>query len=277
MRDQPRQIEAISSPHNHLVKLVRSLVQRKHRDATGLFAVEGPTYISRAVSHGFRMRHLLLDTGHRHDRELADVLGDARTAGAQVCLVTSALLSRITGKDNPQKLMAVAEQRWANAPPADLQESDVVLALDRVRDPRNLGAIIRTAEATGVRQLLLIGSCCDPWSPEAVRSSAGSLFAVPMMKATVDAFVETARSWPGDVIGADAAASTDFRTPRRGPLLLVMGNESDGISTRVIEVCTGLRRIPMMPGASSLNLAVAAALMLYGLRLPFISADRRQS
>ena len=148
-----------------------------------------------------------------------------------------------------------------------------MLALDRIRDPRNLGAVMRTAEAVGARLLVLVGSCCDPYSPEAVRASAGSLFALPVMKAPTERFLGLVQRWSGDVIGTDLAAGQDFRHPRRGPVLLVMGNESDGLSPDLSRACTRLVRIPMRPAVSSLNLAVAAALMLYELRLPSIARD----
>jgi TrmH family RNA methyltransferase len=265
-----RPIEEITSPHNPLVSLVRSLAQRKYREETGLFAVEGLAFASKAMKCGLKARHVLLNAEHCHDDALRAIIDKARSGGAQIAAVPKSLLSRITGKDNPQKLVLAAEQRWATALPAEVHEGDVVLALDRVRDPRNLGAIIRTAEAAGVRTLVLIGSCCDPWSPEAVRASAGSLFSLPVMKAANGSFRELTSCWTGDVIGTDVAAAADFRHPRRGPVLLVMGNESDGLSEELALACTRLVHIPMMPGVSSLNLAAAAALMLYELRLPLI-------
>jgi TrmH family RNA methyltransferase len=263
-------IEEITSPHNPLIRLVRSLAQRKYREETGLFVAEGVEFAAKAMACGFNARHVLLDTNHDRDDVLQEAIHKARSGGAQIAAVPKSLLSRITGKDSPQKLMLVAEQHWATALPARVHEGDVVLALDRVRDPRNLGAIVRTAEAAGVRMLVLVGSCCDPWSPEAVRASAGSLFALPVMKVANESFLELTSGWTGDVIGTDAAAAADFRHPRRGPVLLVMGNESDGLSDELALACTRLVHIPMMPGVSSLNLAAAAALMLYELRLPSI-------
>ncbi len=273
MNKRPRSIEAISSPHNPLIKLVRSLAQRKHREETGLFLVEGMEFAARAMRCGFTPRHVLADANHASEADMQKLLDEARADGARIATAPKPLLARITARGNPQQMMLVAEQRWASALPADMAEADVVLALDRVRDPRNLGAILRTAEATGVRTLLLCGSCCDPYAPEALRASAGSLFAVPVMKTASDELLERMSGWPGDVIGADVAAAADFRHARRGPVLLVMGNESEGLSENLSRACTRLVRIPMMPGMSSLNLAAAAALLLYELRLPFLSTE----
>ncbi len=251
-------------------------MQRKAREETGLFLAEGSEFAARATAQGFVARSVLLSSAREPDAALQDLVDRARSGGAQVVMVPKALLSRIAGKDNPQDVLLVARQRWSTAVPGELREDDVVLALDRVRDPRNLGAILRTAEAAGLRMIVLVGSCCDPYSPEAVRASAGSLFAVPLMKLPTEGFVELAARWTGDVIGADVAAVTDFRHSRRGPVLLVMGNESEGLSREVSQACTRLVRIPMMPGTSSLNLAAAAALLVYELRLPALSPCPKQ-
>ncbi|MDP9138717.1 MAG: RNA methyltransferase, partial [Pseudomonadota bacterium] len=163
------------------MKLVRSLARRKHRDETGLFLAEGLDFAVRATEGGFRARYLVLAADHRRDDAALTLIEGARSGGAQVAAVPRALLSRMTGKDNPQDLLLVAEQRWAAALPSPIADGDVILVLDRIRDPRNLGAVFRTAAAAGARGVVLAGECCDPFSPEAVRASAGSLFAVPVM------------------------------------------------------------------------------------------------
>jgi TrmH family RNA methyltransferase len=265
-----QRIETFSSPNNPVVKLVRSLALRKHRDETGLFVAEGTEFAARAVAAGFRIRNLLLESGHESHPEFKSLLNKADDDGARISAVSAGLLARITGKDNPQRLILVAEQRWTSALPAPLSRSDVVLALDRIRDPRNLGAIVRTTAAAGARMLVLVGHCCDPYAAEAVRASAGLLFSVPMMKTTSADFLDLTRDWRGDIVGTDVAAAADFRDPRRGPVLLMMGNESRGLSENLLSACTGRVRIPMTPDVPSLNLAAAAALMLYELRRPYL-------
>ena len=139
--------------------------------------------------------------------------------------------------------------------------------LEEVRDPGNLGTIIRTAEAAGAAGVILVGSCCDPFAPETIRATMGSVFAVPLVKMERDAFAEFAKSWPGDVIGTHVSARNDFRSAHyRGPELIVMGSEGPGLSDAALALCTMKVKIPMSGQLDSLNLAIATALTLYQVR-----------
>ena len=146
------------------------------------------------------------------------------------------------------------------------------LALEGIRDPGNLGTILRTAEAAGVTGVVLVGDCCDPFSREAVRGSVGSLFAVPIAKVDVTEFLAWRQLWPGDVVGARAEEAEDFRAAAiRLPALIVMGSERDGLSEALARACTRHVRIPMAGEVESLNLAVASALMLYQVRARWLA------
>ena len=141
------------------------------------------------------------------------------------------------------------------------------LALEGVRDPGNLGTILRTAEAAGAAGLILVGDCCDPFSREAVRGSVGSVFAVPMARVETADFLAWRQHWPGDVVGTRLEDAEDFRAAEiRPPALIVMGGERDGLSAEVAKACSRHVRIPMAGEVESLNLAVATALVLYQVR-----------
>jgi TrmH family RNA methyltransferase len=138
-----------------------------------------------------------------------------------------------------------------------------------VRNPGNLGTIVRTVDAVGASGVILIGNCCDPYARESVRATMGSVFAVPLVKMTREAFVRWRASWKGEVIGTHLDGRQDFRKVQpRGPVLLVMGSEGPGLSQELSKACTQLVKIPMAGQLDSLNLAVAAGLVLYQLRGP---------
>ena len=138
--------------------------------------------------------------------------------------------------------------------------------------PRNLGTIIRTADAVGAVGLLLIGNCCDPYSHEAVRASMGSIFNAPLARADTEAFLAWVKTWRGDIVGTHLDATEDFRAPRyRLPALLVMGSEGPGSRPPCAAACSRLVKIPTTGRLDSLNLAVATALMLYEIRRPGLS------
>jgi TrmH family RNA methyltransferase len=268
----------ITSLQNERVKLIRSLDMRKSRRETGLFVAEGASLLVTAREHGFVPR-ILVTLAWTELGEIGRGLVDwALAAGADVLEVSPAVMMKIAAKDNPQTLMGVFEQRWSSpdalmpgggltAETARKSSNDVWLALEEVRDPGNLGTILRTVDAVGAKGVILIGQCCDPFSHECVRATMGSIFAVPLTRVDRDAFLAFARHWPGDVVGTHLEASEDFRRARlRGPALLVMGSEGPGMSAEVRAACTRLVRIPMAGRLDSLNLAVATALCLYQLR-----------
>jgi RNA methyltransferase, TrmH family len=263
-------MEEITSAQNPLIKLVRSLERRKGRDETGLFVVEGVDYALRARAHRFEPRLLLVDRDRTLESSLNEIITWASAEGARVVSLPPVLLARLSGLANPQALILVCRQRWQppGIPPAG---DTAILALYSVRDPGNLGTIMRTAEATAVTRLFLIEDSCDPFSPEAVRASAGSIFAMNITALARNEFLHIVKDWPGDVAGTHHSASERFRQPYRRPVLLLMGSESHGLPDDLTAACTKLVRIPMAPGVESLNLATAAALMLYELQLPLMS------
>jgi TrmH family RNA methyltransferase len=175
---------------------------------------------------------------------------------------------KLASKDNPQSMLGVFRQRWADAPkPAAVAKDQCWLALEEVRDPGNLGTVIRTVDAAGAAGVVLVGNSCDPYSRESIRATMGSIFSVPLVRMTREAFLAWRAGWPGEVVGLHLSGREDFRKAAYdGPVLLVMGSEGPGLSESLTRSCTKLVRIPMAGKLDSLNLAVATALALYEIR-----------
>ena len=264
----PHEPTTISSLQNERVKLICSLEMRKARRETGLFVAEGASILVTAREAGFTPRMLVAQAGAGQNRIQRGLVAWALAAGADVLDVTPAVLGKLAAKDNPQTVMGVFEQRWAAPPqPRALAADDLWLALEEVRDPGNLGTIMRTVDAVGAKGVILVGACCDPYARDAVRATMGSIFAVPVVRTERPEFLALAAAWPGDVVGTHLDAAEDFRHAQpKGPTLLVMGSEGPGMSDELRTACTRLVRIPMAGGLDSLNLAVATALTLYQLR-----------
>jgi RNA methyltransferase, TrmH family len=259
-------MEEVTSAQNPLIKLVRSLSSRKHRADLTLFAVEGAEYALKAKAHGYEPHLLILDCDRRAGGDIGELIDWARERSARTLAVPPALMSRISGLNNPQALILVCRQRWAEDFADAVPAAAVVLALDGIRDPGNLGTIMRTAEAAFVTRLCLIGQCCDPYAPEALRASAGSLFAMEILRLSHEDALAMMAGWPGDTIATERAAVEDFRQTYRRPVLLLMGSESEGLDAALRGRAAKRVRIPMAPGVESLNVATAAALMLYQLQ-----------
>jgi RNA methyltransferase, TrmH family len=261
-------LRTITSLQNESVKLIRSLEMRKARRETGLFVAEGTSVLITARDNGWVPEMLVCGPGSLENAAARGLLAWAGAAGADCLDASAAVLEKLAAKENPQVVMGVFRQRWAQVPvPSAVGKDALWLALEAVRDPGNLGTIVRTADAVGAGGILLVGQTCDPYSREAVRASMGSIFAVPIARAESAAFLDLARSWPGDVVGTHLDGTQDFRAaPYAEPTLVVMGSEGDGLSEEAASACKRLVRIPMSGRLDSLNLAIATALMLYETR-----------
>jgi len=235
---------------------------RKAREASGLFLVEGLKSVAEAVDLGRAPRILLhgeAAAGHVLLRRAAEL-------AAETLEVSPAILEKISRRDKPQTVLGVFEQAFTALEAVDPATGRCWVALEAVRDPGNLGTIIRTADAAGCGGVILVGDCCDPYSVEAVRATMGSIFAVPIVKAPTETFLGWRRSWPGSVVGALLSATTDFRQAAyRDPTLVIMGNEQAGLTAQIADACDITVKIPMRGRADSLNLAVATGLMIYAL------------
>lgn len=263
-----REAKPITSLTNDRVKAIRALDMRKERKKTGLFVAEGASLLITARDQGFVPETLVYQANAVTGNLQQGLVSWALDKGADVLEVSPAVLEKLASKDNPQAMLAVFRQRWAGPPVAKQVPRDATwLALEEVRDPGNLGTIIRTIDGVGAAGVILIGNCCDPTSREAVRATMGSIFAVPIVRMTREEFLAWRSDWTGDVVGTHLEANEDFRTaPYRGPVLLVMGSEGPGLSESLTRSCTRLVKIPMAGDLDSLNLAVATALTLYQLR-----------
>lgn len=259
--------KVITSLTNDRIKAIRALEMRKARKETGLFVAEGTALLVTARDHGFVPKTLVYQSGSVESGIARGIVAWALKEGTEVLEVSEAVLSKLATKDNPQTLLSVFQQRFSEPPRAAVPPDQTWLALEDIRDPGNLGTIVRTADAAGVAGIILIGHCCDPFASEAVRATMGSIFAVPLAKIERNDFLALARSWRGDVVATHLDARDDFRKIAfQGPELIVMGSEGPGLSDEIAAACTRRVKIPMSGALDSLNLAVATALMLYQVR-----------
>lgn len=261
-------VKQITSHSNPIVKEIKGLVaQRKHRSQSGLFVAEGLKLATDALDAGWGIRYLAVGPDARDNPVAQKAAAAAKARGALILEVSTAVMSAMTRKDNPQMVVGVYEQKILSAGDISAEGATVWVALDRVRDPGNLGTIIRTVDAVGGTGVMLVGDCTDPFAVEAVRATMGSLFHVPLARMTKDEFKRLAGQWPGTVAATHLKGSVDYRTPDYAePVLLVMGNEQKGLEDDMAEACSTLIRIPQVGEADSLNLAVATGISLYEIR-----------
>lgn len=257
-------IRDVTSLTNETVKAVRALHMRKERNETGLFLAEGLKFVTEAVELGHAPRTLLVGKDARAHPLLDQARQATLKAGGEILIVTNEILEKISRRDNAQTVLATFEQRYTPLDAIDPGRAPCWVALEQVRDPGNLGTIIRTADASGCGGVILVGECCDPYSTEAVRATMGSIFAVDIARTPLDAFLTWRAGWPGSVVGARLQASEDYRKAAyRAPALVFMGNEQAGLTPQAAAACDVNVKIPMHGRADSLNLSVATGIMVY--------------
>ena len=256
-----RQITSLTNP---TVKAVRGLHMRKEREETGLFLAEGLKIVIEAIDLGHAPRILMHGSDAAGHPMLQRAVAATLQAQGEVIEVSREVLEKVSKRDNPQAVVGVFPQVYT--PLADIRPEDAPcwVALQAVRDPGNLGTIVRTADSAGCGGVILVGDCTDPYSVEAVRATMGSVFAVKIARAGVEEFLAWRATWPGSVAGALLSATTDYRQAAyRKPTLILMGNEQQGLPPDLAAACDLTVKIPMRGRADSLNLSVATGIMIY--------------
>jgi len=258
-----RQITSLTNP---TVKAVRALHLRKEREESGLFLAEGLKLVIEAIDLGRIPRTLLFGTDAASHPLLRRAVDATRDGGGEVIEVSRDILEKVSRRDNPQAVVAVFSQVFAALEDLKPETASCWVALQSVRDPGNLGTIVRTADSAGCGGVILVGDCCDPYSVEAVRATMGSIFATPLVKASAADFIAWRKSWPGSVVGTLLTATNGYRdAPYRAPTLILMGNEQAGLPPELAAVCDINVKIPMRGRADSLNLSVATGIMIYAV------------
>ncbi|GGE21740.1 RNA methyltransferase [Aureimonas endophytica] len=264
----PGRVKDLSSTANPIVKDLKALAAKKHRDETGLFLAEGLKLVLDALEAGWVLTTLLVAKAEIHNPLLAKTAARARAVGADVVEASAKVMEAVSRRDNPQSAIGVFRQKLVPLEKLAFGADGVVVALDRVRDPGNLGTILRTADAAGAKGVVLVGDCVDPFSVEAVRATMGSIFAVPLTRVAEDAFLRWRQGFAGLVAGTHMRGTVDYREPDYAgrPVVLLMGNEQAGLSEALAGACDRLLRIPQAGRADSLNLGVATGIMLFEAR-----------
>lgn len=258
---QRRSITGFSNP---TVKFLRSLREKKHRKASGRFLAEGLRLLTDARECG-HLPEMLIMAERRDPHPLLDALEtDVLDNGGDVIETSADILGKITGKDNPQAVAGVFAEFDTGLGALDRSSAKIWLVAQALRDPGNLGTMLRTGDAVGAGGLILIDDCADPFSVEAVRASMGAVFTQRIAQARWEEFLPWLRSGPGQLVAASLRDAVDYRTaPYQAPCFLMVGNESRGLPEDYETACDLRVTMPMKGRADSLNAAVAGAVLAY--------------
>ena len=256
-----RTITGFSNP---TVKFLRSLRDKKHRKAEKCFLAEGLRLLTDARETG-RLPQMLVMATSRAAHPLLDALeADVAAAGGEIIEMDEALLTKVTGKDNPQAVCGVFAELGTRLDAIDRTAAPIWLVAQALRDPGNMGTMLRTGDAVGAGGLILIDDCADPFSVEAVRASMGAIFTQQVAQASWAEFIAWLRQGDGQLIAASLRDARPYRgAPYAAPCFLLVGNESRGLPQDYEDACDLRVTLPMLGRADSLNAAVAAAVLAY--------------
>ena len=245
----------ITSTKNELIKELRSLRTRKGRKETGLHLIEGERLVFDAVNSGIAPAHVLVSEGNE------GIILRLAALNVSFTLVSESVLMSVADTENPQGIAAAV--RTPDDTPPESYNGGLIVALDRLQDPGNLGTILRTADAFGASGILLSEGCADPYSPKALRAAMGSTYHIPVWQGDIIKELERLRrSGFALVCGHLEGEEALPKLPENR--VLVIGNEANGVSEETAGLCY-LYRLPMKGRAESLNAAIAAAILIYKL------------
>ncbi len=264
----------ITGYSNPTVKALRALREKKHRKREKKFLAEGLRLLTDARECG-HIPEILVLADRRDPHPLLTALEDAVDAnGGEVIETSPDILSKITGKDNPQAVTGVFSEFDTSLSSLKRDTSNIWLVAQALRDPGNLGTMLRTGDAIGAGGLILIDDCADPFSVEAVRASMGAVFTQAIAQTEWAEFEQWLRQGSGQLVAASLREAQPYRgAPYVAPCFVMVGNESRGLPEEYEMACDLRVTMPMMGRADSLNASVAAAVLGYEV-LSGLSLDK---
>jgi RNA methyltransferase, TrmH family len=258
----------ISSAANPLVKRMRLLADRRHRRREGAFVVEGLQPVWCAVEAGWEIESLLIAPSLLKGAAARRMVEEQESAGVPVVRLSGELFTRLVDREGPGGLAAIVRTRTGGLSTLDVRPGSVFVALHRIANPGNLGTIIRSVDAVGGAGVILIGDTVDAYSPAAVKASMGSLFAVDVVHTTdAEEFFSWATERGVSVLATSGQADDDhWSASYERPIVILLGSERDGLPDDMLAKSSRQLRIPMVGTVDSLNIGVAASIMLYEAR-----------
>lgn len=254
----------ITSRQNRRIVEARKLAERKHREQQGRFLVEGVRLLEMALQAGAQPRELFVSSEQLIGT--AETLLDAMAlAGAELVAVSPDVLASLIEREAAEGLVVTFDLFETSLDKLWLNAQTLVLVLDRLQDPGNVGTLIRTADAVGAAAVVLVEPCVDPFDPKVVRGSMGSLFNVPLVRTgDVPGLFDWLHGHGLHIVGADSRRGIDWGEGLwPGNLALVLGNEARGLSEDVAAQIDAWAKLPIAGKAESLNVAVAGGVLMY--------------
>ncbi len=255
----------ITSKQNKTVRAIRSLLDSKGRASTGLFLAEGLRAVIQALQSVAQIEHIVFNADELVSELGRQTVAQAESAGIPLLELSSEVLDSLARKEKPQGILAVVRQSWHKL--SDLSEpiTGLWIGLESIQSPGNLGTILRISDAVAAKGLILLENSTDPYDPAAVKASMGSIFTIPIYKASLAEFLAWLETQANlKVVGTSDRGAKDFSSfSYPSDCVLLMGSERQGLSDALLAACSDTVAIPMAGACDSLNIAVATGIIAY--------------
>lgn len=262
--NQHAQDIAITSPQNPRVKDLVRYRRRPHRDEAGVILVEGYREILRALDNDRSPTELFCCPGLYQGENEDALVGRARGSGASVFTCSEPVFCKVAYRERPEGLLAVIPQRRLGLDDLQLPDCPLLLVAEAIEKPGNLGSILRSADAAGVDAVIVCDECTDINNPNAVRSSIGTIFSLPVAEASSEATLAWLKGHDMRILAATPHTDREYtEVDMTQPVALVVGTEKFGLSDRWMTEADLPVRIPMLGQVDSLNVSCATTILLY--------------
>ncbi|MDO9547190.1 MAG: RNA methyltransferase [Pelolinea sp.] len=256
-------MKQITSKSNEYIKNIRRLKQKKFRDETGNYYIEGLRLIGEALRTDTHLESILFCSDLLISDFGLQAIKIAEEKGIEIIEVTEEIFQSFSLKEGPQGLAAVGKQKWIDLDEV-ISPKGLWIVLDKIQDPGNLGTIMRSLDGAGGKGLILVGNSTDAYHPTAVRSSTGALFSKSICKTTESKLIDWKKTTTVPFIGTVCETAISYKQYEYPEdMILFMGSEQKGLQKEIIAICDELITIPMGGSVDSLNLACAASIVLF--------------
>ncbi|MGD0885777.1 MAG: RNA methyltransferase [Thermodesulfovibrionales bacterium] len=266
-------ITSRSNPHIREAATIKGKKGRHKHDA---FLIEGPHLLQMALRSGIAVQKVFFTEEHLATKEGERLVRQILRTGAELFRISGQILSKLSDTETPQGIVAIASHRPFSLDQLGLKEPALLVVIDGIRDPGNLGTLIRTADAAGVDAVIILPGTCDAFMPKAIRSTAGSIFNIPLVYPEAGELMRWLQERSIKTLVADVHATQSlYEADLSRPLAFVFGNEAAGVHEGLRREADAGVKIPLSGKAESLNVAISAAICLYEA-VRQRSAKRRQ-
>lgn len=255
-------MQVISSKENEIIKNIKKLKEKKYRDLNNEYIIEGIKIIQEAIQENAKIKQIIIcDDCEKNSNISQEMMYEI--AKYECIYVTNKIFTSLTDVKNPQGIMAIIEKNYSKEEEIDYNQ-DIIVALDDIQDPGNLGTILRTVDSIGINQILVSKGTADSYNPKVVRSTMGAIFRVKIIECEdLEKTLKEIKKHKFEILVTSLQTENSIYDIKYNKKVIVIGNEANGVEEKIQNMADVKVKIPMLGKTESLNASVATGIILY--------------